>query len=417
MVYQSVKGTRDFYPEEMQPRNRLFDLLRQNAVRYGFKEIESPAFENLSLLTAKSGEEIKTQIFVMEKRSTEEIGLRFDMTVPAARMFITKQRELPKPVKWFYIDKQWRYEAPQKGRLREFYQFGVELFGSDKIQADAEVISLAIDNLVLLGLTDKDFVLKINNRELLQGFLESIGIKEIDKTLRVLDKKNKITLKEFKDELSYLEYEQVDLLLEFLSLTSIESITELEVELNEKAKKGMSTLVQLFNLLDSLGKKKFIQFSPETARGLAYYTGTVFEANDREGKFRALLGGGRYDNMIEQFGGEACPATGFAMGDVVLELFLREKKLWDDSLNGVDYFVAPVNNDYISKALEIASKLRKKFSVDVDLMERKLGKQFSYADSLKAKKVVIVGDETKAGKVKIKDMVSGKEDEVKIDSL
>jgi len=173
----------------------------------------------------------------------------------------------------------------------------------------------------------------------------------------------------------------------------------------------------MLSILKSMGKEKYIKFSPEIARGLAYYTGTVFECFDKKGKFRAILGGGRYDKMVEQFGGQPCPATGFAMGDVVLELFLRDKKLWKDSSEGVDYYVAPVNADYIEKAIEIAQLLREKNSVDIDLMERKLGKQFSYADSIKAKKVVIIGDETKKGNVKIKDMASGKEEEVKISKL
>src|SRR3989338_2605087 len=150
MQYQNPKGTRDFYPEEKEVRTALFNRFRALAKRYGYGEIESPAFEYLDFLTEKSGESIKNEIFVFEKRSTEQFGLRFDLTVPAARLFVQKQKELQKPVKWFYIDKMWRYENPQKGRLREFYQMGVELFGSDKPESDAEVISLAVNFLLNL---------------------------------------------------------------------------------------------------------------------------------------------------------------------------------------------------------------------------------------------------------------------------
>jgi len=176
--YQNVKGTVDFYPEDKYIKEAVFTKLRDTAVRFNFNEIETPSFETLELLTAKSGEEIKTQIFTLEKRSTEQLGLRFDLTIPTTRLFIQKQKELPKPVKWFYIDRMWRYEKPQKGRLREFYQYGVEMYGSDKPEADAEVIALAIESLKNLGLTQKDIIVKINNRKLLEGLLLEIIPKE-----------------------------------------------------------------------------------------------------------------------------------------------------------------------------------------------------------------------------------------------
>ncbi|MCB9359454.1 histidine--tRNA ligase [Candidatus Woesearchaeota archaeon] len=403
MAYKAVKGTRDFYPEIMEPRKRMFEVLRSTAERYGFKEIDSPAVEELKLLTAKSGDEIKSQIFVMEKRSNEEIGLRFDLTVPATRMFIDKQKAITKPVKWYYIAPMWRYEQPQKGRLREFYQFGVELFGSDKVQADAEVISLAIDNLVGLGLKEKDFVIKINSRECLESFFKKIGIKDkdIDSALRVIDKKAKISPEEFEKELEFLGKSKKDELLDYLESNKIPE------ELNE-----------VFDLLKAMGKEKYVEYSPEIARGLAYYTGIVFECSDRSGKYRAILGGGRYDKMVEQFGGQPCPATGFAMGDVVIELFLKDKGLWKDENEKIEYYVAPVSKEYVPKAFEIANNMREKGKkVEIDLMDKKLGKQFNYADGIGAQKVIVVGDETKSGKVKMKEMKTGKESEILISKL
>ena len=178
MKFQKPKGTTDYYPEEKSVQQRIFELFRETARRYNFKEIESPVFESLELLTKKEGDEIKEQIFVLTKRSKESLGLRFDLTVPAVRMFIEKQKVLPKPVKWFYVSRMWRYEQPQAGRDREFYQFSAEIFGSNKPEADAEIINLAIDSLLSLGLDEKDFIVKINNRKFIQSLLLNVVEKQ-----------------------------------------------------------------------------------------------------------------------------------------------------------------------------------------------------------------------------------------------
>ena len=410
MTYPAVKGTRDFYPEYMAARDELFQKLCDVANSYGFNAVESPALETLKLLTAKSGEEITQQIFVTEKRSSEEIGLRFDMTVPLARMFIAKQKELPKPVKWSYATNMWRYEAPQRGRLREFYQFGVELFGASTLTADAEIISLAIDCLQKLGLTEKDIVLKVNSRKLVEAFLKENNIDDTEKTLRAIDKRPKLSEDAFSAEISFLTDYQQKALLKFLDTPSLDALTLEDTT-------ALAELQELWNILPK-EKQPFIEFSPSITRGLAYYTGIVFEVFDRKGEFRAILGGGRYDDMIEQFGGQSCPATGFAMGDVVIELVLKSKGLWKEEPSKVDYFIAPVNEEFISKAVEIASYLRKKGKrVDIDLMNRKLGKQFSYATQINAQYVAIIGDETNEGNVAIKDLNTGKEETISINKL
>ena len=409
MAYQAVKGTRDFYPEQTEVRKKVFDTLRKQAQLYGFGEVESPAMESIELLTAKSGEEIKEQIFVMEKRSTEQLGLRFDITVPLARMFIARQKELPKPVKWFYLTRMWRYEAPQRGRLREFYQFGVELFGASDVSADAEIISLAIDSLAALGLTEKDVVIKLNSRELIEGFLENIGVTAIEEALRLIDKRAKLKTEEFSQAAAFLTLEQRQALEAFFA-------ADLTTAVSLAGARGES-LQALFSELEQRGKGAWITFAPDIARGLAYYTGTVFECFDRGEKNRAILGGGRYDAMVEQFGGQPCPATGFAMGDVVLELFLKEKGLWDYKEQGIDFYVASVHETYAPKVIEIVQSLRRQYKVDYDLMGRKLGKQLAYANTIKVQQVVIVGDETKEGKVVLKDLTSGTEKIVAIDSL
>ena len=198
MTFQKPTGTQDFYPEDMEIRNSIFDSLRNTAKRFGFQEIETPAFESLDLLRKKSGKDILKQIFILEKKGDEKFGLRFDLTIPITRMFIEKQKELPKPVKWFCMSRMWRYERPQQGRQREFYQLSVELFGSSKPEADAEIINLAISCLRNLGLTSEDFYARLNNRKLLQGILEEFAPKEnTEKLIALVDKKAKIDKKEF----------------------------------------------------------------------------------------------------------------------------------------------------------------------------------------------------------------------------
>ena len=202
MEFQRIKGAEDYYPQEQATRKEIALKLSQQARKYGFLEVDTPAIETIKLLTAKSGEEIKEQLFVFEKKGAEELGLRFDLTVPMTRMFVAKQKELQKPVKWFSVNKMWRYEAPQKGRLREFAQLSVELFGSDKPESDASCINLLVSCLKSLGLSSKDFTVKINNRKLLEGLLlEIITQEKMPAVVRIIDKSGKIGLVEFAEEL------------------------------------------------------------------------------------------------------------------------------------------------------------------------------------------------------------------------
>ncbi len=413
--YQRVKGTVDFYPEEKALKETIFNKLRKTAIKFNFKEIETPAFETLELLTAKSGQEITEQMFVLEKRGNEQLALRADVTVPATRMFVAKQKEIPKPVKWFYITRVWRYEAPQKGRLREFYQYGCELFGSDSPKADAEVINLAIESLKNLKLTQNDFFVKINNRKLLQGLLlEIIEEKNIDS-----DKSAKITEEEFENELKKigLESSQIESIKEIIKLKG--KPYDIIPRINPKSELAKKGLDELKNVIDNIKENiDFIRVDLSIARGLAYYTGTVFEIYDKEEKFRAIAGGGRYDKLVEQFKGEPCPATGFGMGYSTLSLLLEEKGLLPRIKLGPDYYIAPVNKEMNEKASQIASQLRKNFRVEIDLMERKLGKQFEYANAIGAKKVVVVGpDEVKLGKVVVRNMETGTEEKITIEKL
>ncbi len=402
-------GTIDFYPEDMATRKAIFKKFMEVAEKYNFKQIETPAFESLALLTKKEGEEITKQIFTLEKKGDEEFGLRFDITVPAARMFIEKQKELARPVKWYYLTRMWRYERPQQGRLREFYQYGTELFGSNKPEADAEIISLLIDSFKALGLTEKDFFIKINNRKLLEGLLkELIEEKEVFEIIAIIDKKSKISEEEFDEELKKVKVsqEKINKIKEIIEIKELNKIKEYCK--NDLAKQGLEELKSILSLLKT--KKEFLRIDLSTARGLAYYTGIVFEAYDINERYRALAGGGRYDKMIEMFNGEPTPATGFGLGYATLSLLLKQKNLLPKTELSPDYFIAIVNDEAKERAIEIADNLRKKYKVEIDLMQRNLGNQFKYANKIKAKKVIIIGpDELKQNKVKIKDMGTGKE--------
>lgn len=408
VMFNRVKGTRDFTPQEFLVQRRVFDSFRSVAQRYNFREVEVPALENMDLLTAKSGEEIKTQIFTLDKRSKEELGMRFEFTGGLARMFISIQKEVPKPVKWFSIGRVWRYEQPQAGRMREFYQYNCEVYGSPKPECDAELINLAVDSLLALGLKKTDFKVRVNNRKLLQGILEELVPKgRIDDAMRVIDKRSKISDKDFRKELEFMG-DKVDLLID-----NLDSGFEALEGLNSMAQEGYDELAQVLSYLD----QKVVKFDLGTARGLAYYTGTVFEIYDTEGKYRALCGGGRYDNMISVFGGQETPASGFAMGYSTVSLLLEEKKLLPDKIVGPDYYIAVIEG-VRDEAIKVIKRLRCKYSVDYDLNCRNLGNQMKYANNIKAQKLIVLGpEEAASGMVKVKDMKSGKEKKVSLKDL
>jgi histidyl-tRNA synthetase len=416
MAFKKIKGATDYYPDDKYAQEKVFSVFSETAEGYGFSKVEAPAIETIELLTAKSGEEIKKQIFTIEKKGSEDLGLRFEFTASVARMFIEKQKAIQKPVKWFSIDRVWRYERPQAGRDREFYQYNAEIYGSANPEADAEVINLAIDSLLTLGLSKDDFYVKINNRKLLFGLLSDVVPEEkITNVIRVIDKRSKISEKDFETELDFLGKAAIEKIKKILTI-SWDKLKDLKM--NDNAEEGYKELSEVIKYLDS----DIIRFDITVARGLDYYTGTVFEIFDKSGKYRALAGGGRYDTMIELFGGQKTPATGFAMGYSTLSMLLSEKKLLANKVPGPDYYIATItegtDEKVIENAVKIAGKLRKKASVVTDLMRRQLGKQLSYADSINAKNVIFVGpEEIKKKKVKIKNMESGKETEIEISKI
>ncbi len=420
MSFQKVKGMQDWYPAEKAVQRAVFDVLRTTALRFGFQEVEAPAIETLSLLTAKSGEEVKDQIFVLEKKGAEELGLRFDLTVPFTRMLVQKLQELPKPIKWFGLGRMWRYEAPQKGRLREFDQLSIELFGAPTAEADAECISLLVACLKNFGIQEKDFVVCLNNRKLLEGLLRDITSEEkVPALVRLVDKSAKITVQELDTELFKLDLsdEQAQKVKNILTLKGkpVEVISRLQtVRLNDIAKEGLAELQALVGLLDM----NCLSVDLSIARGFDYYTGTIFECRDTQGELRALAGGGRYDNLVQLFGGQPTPAVGFGIGTVTLILLLEERGLLPKPQMSPEYCVIAVTDTVRSEARAITARLRRKTTVETDLMNRKLAKQLEYANTIGAQKAVIVGQQELAqNKVRIKDLKTGKEELVRIEEL
>ncbi len=410
MKFQRPKGTKDLFPEERSIHNKLVQIFQKVTSRYNFNEIETPAFEHFDLLSSKSGPELAEQIFMLKKRGDEEFALRPEYTASTARMFIDIQKEAPKPIKWSYSGRLWRYEAPQKGRLREFYQLGVELFGSKSPLADAEVISVIVDFFKELKVTSKEVKVKVNNRKILQGILtEMVGEKKLDEALRLIDKKKKLTKAQFAADCELLNIKEIIPILEITKLEELDGLN-----LNELSTEGVEELRKVLDFTDN----KFVEFDVSIIRGLGYYTGTIFEAVDANGKLRSLCGGGRYDDMIESFGGEKCPATGMAIGTETLTLYLTELERLPEVDTAPDYFIAAISESVLPAALKIAKKLRKKHSVEIEMMKRSLGKQLNYASAINAKKAIIIGEKDLAEKkVTVRDLESGKEEKVKLDSF
>ncbi|MBI4441468.1 histidine--tRNA ligase [Candidatus Woesearchaeota archaeon] len=407
---ERVKGTFDFYPEDKYAKEAILDTLRTVAERANFKWVETPALETIKLLTRKSGDEVRDQIFVIEQRGAEQFGLRFDMTVPLARMFLAKQKELPKPVKWCYTTRMWRYEAPQKGRLREFYQFGCELFGPATAAADAEVIGVVINALKEVGLSENDFVVKISNRKLIQGLLYDLVPKDkMDEALRIIDRAPKTTSDDVVQQLEKAGIRKVKEVLRLLEMKGKPQTVFADLDkstLNELAREGLAELKAIATLVPSPS----IVLDLSVVRGLAYYTGFVFECLDKQGKYRALAGGGRYDDLVQLLGGEATPAVGFALGYSTLSLLLEELGRLPKQVPAPQLFCVVIDEAVRTYACTVVESLRKKYTVEMDIMGRKVGKQIEQANALKVPYVLFIGpDEAKQQKVKLRDMKTGKE--------
>ncbi len=417
-MFERLRGTRDFLPNEMAARKKVFSSIKKTVEEFGFFETDTPAIELFELYSIKSGEEIIEELYAFEDKGGRMISLRPELTPSVVRVLVSRAKELSFPVKWYSIPRLWRYERPQSGRLREFYQLNIDIFGSEDSRADTEVISCAIKLLCDLGFDESDIEVRISDRRMLQEFLSNLGIKNYQDVLKVIDKREKISEKEFKEMLTEisLNISQIKEIENFLNskgdfLKSIEKIS------NEYKEEGLSKILESLRKiakdLNDRGYEKFVSFDPSIVRGLDYYTSMVFEVHDRKREFRALFGGGRYDNLAELFGGEHIPAIGFGMGDAVLELMMKRKGIWPEERVELDIFIATIGQveNEVSKLL--TSLRNSGFKVDFDVMGRNLSNQIKFANKLGAKSLLIIGErDLKEGNVTLRDLKSG--DEVKI---
>jgi histidyl-tRNA synthetase len=419
IMAQGVRGTRDFYPEDMRLRNWLFDNFDDAALLHGFQEYDAPVLESEELYTRKQGEEITQQLYNFKDKGDRKVALRPEMTPSLARMVMSRAGVLPMPIKWYSIPQCWRYERTQRGRGREHYQWNVDIWGTDAISADAELISVLVTFFRSVGLTEEDLVIKMSSRKVLEEVLGSLGLEGdiFAKTCIIVDKMDKLPADVVSEQLGDLGLEK-SAIQTIQSTLAIKDMNSLE-EILGKESAAVSELTSLFSALEAYGISGWIEFDASIVRGLAYYTGPVFEAHDRAGELRAICGGGRYDKLLSTLGGKDLPATGFGFGDMVIMELLAEKGLVPELIGGVDDVVISLSPELRNAAMSVATSLRNTGkSVDLVLEDKRLKWAFKHAERSGAQRLVMVmPDEWKEGKVKIKDLESGEEIEVSLDSL
>lgn len=426
-MFKNLTGFRDFYPEQCQLRNYLFQKWRQVAVTTNFREYDAPSLESLDLYREKSGEEILSQLYYFEDKGGRTVGLRPEITPSVARMVGSRANTLKKPIKWYNIGECFRYERPQKGRLRSFYQFNADIFGESSIYADVELISLLIHSLKIFGLSERDFRIRLSDRNMWGLLLNAIGI-DSNKTKEVLalvDKYEKLTEKDWEQKTNLLLGTEKALsfrntLKEWLALKTVVDLEQfwrcshLSNSLQKEVSKRLEDWHNLVEALNHLGVGEFLELDFTIVRGLAYYTGFVFEAFDYEQKSRALAGGGRYDQLVTKLGGPDIPATGFAVGDVTLQDFLGSKNLLPSYFQHPDVYVVIDGDKMLPNALLGISSLRSKgISVEYSFKKISLTKQFKGANSCGANWVLIYGaKEWIEGKVTLKNTSSARQNVV-----
>lgn len=408
----TVKGTREFYPEEMSLRNYLYENVRAASQSFGYQEYDGPFIEAIDLYAAKSGEElVKKQSFVFQDRGGDFVTLRPELTPSLARMIAARQGELTYPVRWWSFGPFWRYEQPQKGRSREFFQWNADIIGVASPEADAELIAVAASFLRGVKLDPQRALIYVNNRRLMEGEFDALDILPEKR----LDVSNLI------DRRSKMEPDKWDEYALEVGLTERQRDGLKDVLANYELWQKSEELTRLFAALDALGVREYVRFDPNIMRGLLYYTGTVFEAFETSGSLkRAILGGGRYDNLLADVGGTPLSGMGFAMGDVVIGIVLKENGLLPEfAQTPAPVLVTVFDGSYLLKSLALATELRKAgLNVMVYPEVAKLPRQFKFADKMKMKAVLVLGPEEDAkGQVVVKNLSNGEQAAITRDSL
>lgn len=410
MELSRPRGTRDFLFEEMKQRKVVASTLKRIFENYAYQEIKTPIFENLSLFTQKSGDEIVEQLYNFKDKGDRELALRPELTAPVARLYMAQMQKSPKPIKMYYYGSCFRYERPQAGRFRQFWQFGCEMIGGKSPEADAEIIAMASHSLKELEL--EGFEIHLGHLGILRGILdeEDITGKTQDHIMGLIDKGEPELLQEFLDE-SEIEPDTQKILYKIIEMKGTSKLLSEVKELLKGRNKALEALFELEELVETLGMFQMEDYvlNLGIARGLDYYSGMVFEIYVPSlGAQKQICGGGTY-NLVETFGGEKVESTGFAFGfDRLMAALISQKK--DLNLKvAADVFIAPISPKTRKAAFGIAQKLRYQgISVEVDLGRRKLKKLLSYAHNLGVRKVVLVGErDLEEGKLTLKDMETG----------
>lgn len=422
MKIQAVRGTRDFYPEDMAFRRWLVERWREASRRAGFVEVDGPELEPLELYTEKSGPEIAEQLYWLQDKGGRKLALRPEFTPTLARMIASRQAALPEPIRWFNISRCFRYERAQKGRLREFFQWNVDLVGVPDEVADAECLSVAVEAMKGVGLGPEDVVVRLNDRRLLGALVQHLGIAEprVPQVFALLDKRDKVPALALAAMLAEagLDTRQREGLERVLSWRRLSDIDARERATPEVAA-AVESLNRLFELLNDYGVAEWCRFDIGIVRGLAYYTGPVWEVHDRQGEFRAIFGGGRYDRLLADVGGKPMPACGFGCGDVILGLLLEARGLRPEPERAADYYVVQADAVAWAEVLQVVRHLRGRgHPTQFDLKGGALKRQMKKAADAAARFVVILGDGFAADRrVTIRDMQSGEQRDLPLENL
>jgi len=416
---QPYKGATDFYPKDMIVRNHLFNIWADTAKEFGYEEYDTPILEEAVLYRAKSGDELaNTQLYNFFDKGGREVAIRPEMTPSVARIIAAKFNELQKPIRWFNIGKFYRYEKPQKGRDREFFQLNFDIFGVSEMTAEIEVFKYVGMTMKKLGAPKGSYKIYVNNRYLLDYFF--YNVMNLDQSMRkatsrAIDNFPKLKQGDFELTLEDigLNKSQIDSLLDFMSY-SLDDVRKLVTK-----SRGADELIATFDLVDELNLD-YVEFKPSIMRGITYYTGTVFEIFDTGGENpRALGGGGRYDDLLELFGGDKLPAVGFAMGNVTMVDFMRTYNLLPEIKPETEVYCSLMDKKYYSLCSEITDTLRSEgIKVEQQLVEMPFGKQLGYADKKGFRYVIIVGeDEVAKGVVAVKDLKNKSQQFIKKEDL
>jgi len=426
MEFGPPRGMRDFYPEDLAARNRLFSLWRRAAHLHGFEEYDTPVVETEELLIRKGGEDIVRQIYAFEDKSGRRLALRPEMTPSLARLVLTRQNTLSFPLKWFSIPQCFRYERMTKGRKREHYQLNLDIIGEESVFAEAEVLSAAIRSLILAGLEEGDFYVHVGSRALLGDLFDASGIptEQFDAVCLALDKRDKQPPEKIAEllraeGLSDAQVEKTFQLLEIKELDEASDYLSRCLAAEPEKKTALDDVKQLFAVMNDYGLGGFLKFDISIVRGLAYYTGIVFEAFDAKRKFRAIFGGGRYDNLLSALGGKQIPSVGLGFGDVVVAEILRSLGRPLKAPPSVDVQIGFLSKEEQPMALRGARTLREGGrSVAIDLKAQKAKKFFTRAARSGARYAIFIGpSERDAGRYVVKNMAEALQETASLDEL